>query len=106
MDCSPPPVAWELLPPPGEEMEGGAGVAGGGGSRFRRAEPSREPAMCHQGLDIYFAYFNVRSLSRARQTLTGVRVDVQLPLFGIRSSVGKPLPQTKLLLLIALCLFS
>ena len=31
---------------------GGAGVAGGGGSRFRRAEPSREPAMCHQGLDI------------------------------------------------------
>ena len=52
MDCSPPPVAWELLPPPGEEMEGGAGVAGGGGSRFRRAEPSREPAMCHQGLDI------------------------------------------------------
>ena len=38
MDCSPPPVAWELLPPPGEEMEGELGSLEEVGAAF--AEPS------------------------------------------------------------------
>ena len=38
MDCSPPPAAWELPPPPGEEMEGELGSLEEVGAAF--AEPS------------------------------------------------------------------